>query len=251
MAPPRRSERDVVSGRRSVLELLRSDRPVERLLLSRTARPSPVVKQIRSLAAKRSVPTRLVPPAELDAMAAGGNHQGVLAVTGAYRYRSIDRVLDGAQAVLFLDGVMDPHNLGSLLRSADGAGFNGVVIPMRRSTGVTAAVRRVSAGASERVPVARVSSLRTALQTAKASGLWVVGLDPLAEEDLWSSKLLESPVGVVLGAEDKGLSAGIRALCDGFVRIPLRGTLESLNVAVAGALAMFEVARRANESATL
>ncbi len=234
-----------------MLELLKSGRPVDGVLLSKGTRPSPVIKEIRTLAARRSVSTRQVPPQELEALASGGNHQGVLALVGAYRYRSLDRVLDGARTLLFLDGVMDPHNLGSLLRSADGAGFNGVVIPSRRSAGVTAAVRRVSAGASERVPVARVASLRAGLQRAKDSGLWVVGLEPVAKDDLWTSKLLDPPVAVVLGAEDRGLSGGVRALCDGVVRIPLGGALESLNVAVAGALAMFEVARRVSESATL
>jgi 23S rRNA (guanosine2251-2'-O)-methyltransferase len=146
--------------------------------------------------------------------------------------------------VLFLDGVTDPHNLGSLLRSADGAGFHGIVIPARRAAGVTGAVRRVAAGAAEVVPVARVNSLGAALDRAKKAGLWIVGLDEDAGEDLWTSTLLEPPVGLVLGAEDRGISKGVTGRCDALVRIPSAGRISSLNVAVAGAVAMFEASRK-------
>jgi 23S rRNA (guanosine2251-2'-O)-methyltransferase len=189
---------------------------------------------------------RLVPKAEVDKAAGGVNHQGVVAFTARFRYAPLDDILASPEArVLFLDGVTDPHNLGSLLRSADGAGFHGVVVPSRRSAGVTGAVRRVSAGAAEIVPVARVNSLGSALDQAKKAGLWIVGLDGGADEDLWTSSLLEPPLGLVLGAEDRGISTGVAGRCDGLVRIPSAGKVESLNVAVAGAIAMFEVWRKA------
>ncbi len=155
------------------------------------------------------------------------------------------------QALLFLDGVMDPHNLGSLLRSADGAGFDGVVVRSRRAVGVTAAVRRISAGAAEIVPVARVPNLAEALDRTRTSGLWALGLDEKAEDDLWTADLAEPPVAVVLGAEDRGISPVVQARCDAFASIPSRGVLGSLNVAVAGAIAMFEVARRGRRSHTV
>lgn len=174
------------------------------------------------------------------------NHQGVVAFTAKFRYAPLEQILATPDArVLFLDGVTDPHNLGSLLRSADGAGFHGVVVPTRRSAGVTGAVRRVSAGAAEFVPVARVNSLGSALDQAKKAGLWIAGLDAAAEDDIWSSTLLEPPVGLVLGAEDRGISSGIAGRCDGLVKIPSAGKMASLNVAVAGAIAMFEVWRKA------
>jgi 23S rRNA (guanosine2251-2'-O)-methyltransferase len=201
--------------------------------------------EIRRLAGEASVPVRTVPKAEVDRIAGGLHHQGVVAVTARYRYTPLDRILDRpAPAVLFLDGLTDPHNLGSLLRSADGAGFDGVVVPAHRSVGVSAAVRRVSAGAAEIVPVARVTNLAGAIDEARRAGVWVVGLDERAEADIWSSDLTEVPVGIVLGSEDRGLSRGVRDRCDGLLRIPYRGALGSLNVAVAGAIAMFEVARR-------
>ena len=175
-----------------------------------------------------------------------------MALTGRFRYTPLHEILEsGAQALLFLDGVMDPHNLGSLLRSADGAGFDGVVIPAHRSSSVTQTVRRISAGAAEVVPVARETNLGRALDAAREAGLWLVGLDHGAEDDLWSSSLLDPPVGLVLGSEDKGLSRGVRSRCDGMVRISTLGRLDSLNVSVAGALGMFEVTRRRARSATL
>jgi 23S rRNA (guanosine2251-2'-O)-methyltransferase len=229
-----------------VLEALKSGRGVERILVSRDLAPSGIIGEIRRRAEAAAVPVRLVPKAEVDAAAGRVNHQGVAAFTARFRYAPLESILAVPEPlVLFLDGVTDPHNLGSLLRSADGAGFHGVVVPSRRSAGVTGAVRRVSAGAAEVVPVARVNSLGSSLEQAKKAGLWIVGLDAGADDDLWSSSLLEPPLGLVLGAEDRGISTGVAGRCDGLVRIPSAGRIASLNVAVAGAIAMFEVSRRA------
>ena len=229
-----------------MLEVLKSGRGVERILVSRDLAPSGIVGEIRRRAEAAAVPLRLVPKAEVDKAAGRVNHQGVVAFTARYRYTPLEEILAAPEPrVLFLDGVTDPHNLGSLLRSADGAGFHGVVVPSRRSAGVTGTVRRVSAGAAEIVPVARVNSLGNALDQAKKAGLWIVGLDAEGGEDLWTSQLLEPPVGRVLGAEDRGISSGIAGRCDGLVKIPSAGRIASLNVAVAGAVAMFEVWRKA------
>jgi 23S rRNA (guanosine2251-2'-O)-methyltransferase len=234
-----------VYGRRPVVELLRTGRPVERVLIAKESGRAAILGEIRRLASDHGVPVRFVPRAELDGAAGGANHQGVLAVTTAFRYTPLDRLLTGTTSVLFVDGVTDPHNLGSLLRSADGAGFSGIVIPARRSSAVTDTVRRVSAGAGEVVPVARVANLASALDEARAAGLWTVGLDASADTALWESPLLDPPVALVAGSEDRGLSAPVRGRCDGLVSIPQAGRLGSLNVAVATAIAMFEVARRA------
>lgn len=245
MARPRREEPPLVAGRRPVLELLRAGKPAERILIQRGLAPSGVIAEIRKRAADAAVPVRVVPRSEIDRAAPGIHHQGVAAVAGRYRYAPLEDLLARPDTtLLFLDGVMDPHNLGSLLRSADQAGFGGVVIPARRAVGVTPAVRRVSAGAAEVVPVARVGSVSAAMELAKTRGVWIVGLDQDAEADIWSSRLLEPPVGLVLGAEDRGLSRLVRERCDELVRIPSEGRLSSLNVAAAGAIAMFEVARR-------
>jgi 23S rRNA (guanosine2251-2'-O)-methyltransferase len=243
--PERTPETEVVAGRRVVLELLRARGGAHRILIAQGLAPSSTLGEIRRRAEAAGVTVRNVPREQLDRLAQGLNHQGVVAQTGRYRYAAIEDLLrHPAPCVLALDGVMDPHNLGSLLRSADAAGWQGVVVPARRAVGVTAAVRRTSAGASEIVPVARVANLGHALDRLREAGLWIVGLDAKASESLWSSNLVEAPVVVVLGAEDRGLSRVVRQRCDGVVSIPSGGRLESLNVAVAGALAMFEVARR-------
>jgi len=243
-APPDVTEAPILSGRRPVLELLRAGGTVERVLIAQGLKPSEVIGEIRRRAEEAAIPVRMVPRSELDRLAEGANHQGVLAATGRYRYAPLDRLLEARGSLLFLDGITDPHNLGSLLRSADGAGFGGVVIPAHRAAPVTPAVRRVAAGAAEVVPVCRVENLNSAIEAAKRAGLWVVGLDEDADGDVWTSELLEPPVVLVLGAEGKGIRPGVVDRLDGSVSIPQRGRIGSLNVAVAGAIAMFEVARR-------
>lgn len=230
----------LLAGRRPVLEMLRAGQNAERILIARGQVQSNVVNEIRRRADRAGVPLQIVPSSEIERLAGDVNHQGVVAQTARYRYTPLETLLAGeSPALLFLDGVTDPHNLGSLLRSADGAGFSGVVIPARRTVQVTAAVRRVSAGAAEVVPVARVHNLGQALDAARVAGLWILGLDAGAEDDIWSSDLSEPPVGIVVGSEDKGLGLKTKQGCDALVRIPQRGRLDSLNVAVAGAIAMY------------
>lgn len=241
---------DLLAGRRPVLELLRAARPASEIRISREAGRSSILTEIRQRARAAAIPLQEVPPGELDSAARGINHQGVVALTPRYRYRPLgDLLATSPQRLLFLDGVMDPHNLGSILRSADGAGFDGVVIPAHGSASVTATVRRISAGAAEIVPVCRETNLSRSLEAAQGAGLWIVGLEAGIESDIWSSDLLEPPVGLVMGSEDRGISRGVRERCDGLVSIPGFGRLDSLNVAVAAALAMFEVARRKVASA--
>ena len=251
-AKRRVDETAVVAGRRPVLELLKSGSPVQRVLIAQGLAPSGVLGEIRKRAEAASVPVRMVPKTELDRIAGDLNHQGTVAEAGSYRYAPLTELLErDSPALLFLDGVTDPHNLGSLLRSADGAGFTGVVLPARRYVSVTPAVRKVSAGAAEVVPVARVANLSRAIEEAQQAGVWIVGLAGEATSNVWTSELMSPPVGLVLGAEDRGISRSVREHCDELVRIPQGGRIGSLNVAVAGAIAMFEVARRRDPSATL
>lgn len=241
----------VLSGRQPVVELLRARRPAERILIAAGLSNAAILGEIRKRAQEASIPVKVVPRVEIDKLADGENHQGVVAVTGRYRYAALESLLVPNACVLFLDGVTDPHNLGSLIRTVECCGFDGVVVPAHRSAGVTATVRRVSAGAAEVVDVARVTNLGRGIDQAKEAGLWIVGLDGEAPEDIWASELLEPPLGVVLGAEGRGISKTIRDRCDGLVRIPQSGRIGSLNVGVAGAIAMFEIARRRALSATL
>ena len=251
-APADRSRDDLVVGRRPTLELLRAERTIDQILIAAGSQMTGPIGEIRKRADLAGVPVRMAPKSEIEKVAGGLNHQGVVAITTRFRYTPLDQLLARDDALLvFLDGITDPHNLGSLLRSADGAGWHGIVVGSRRSVGVTATVRRVSAGAAEVVPVARVTNVGRALEQAKKAGLWAVGLDADAPEDIWSTDLLEPPLALVLGAEGKGLSPGVRGHCDAFVRISSQGRLGSLNVGVAGAVAMFEVVRRKAGSDTL
>lgn len=258
MTPPKRvpqkkgPEGDIIVGRRPIIELLKNQRAVERVFIAQGLAPSGVLGEIRKRSDAAGVPVRMVPRTEIDRLAGGANHQGVAAVTARFLYAPLDKMLAGpAPSLLFLDGLTDPHNLGSLLRSADSAGFDGVVVPSHRSVGVTGAVRRVSAGAAEIVPVARVKNLAQAVDDGRKAGLWILGLDEKAERDLWTCDLTEPPIGLVLGSEDRGMSRIVKERCDELVRIPQAGRIGSLNVAVAGAIAMFEVARKRGLSANL
>ena len=180
----------VVAGRRPVIELLKAGGSAERVLIAQGLAPSGIIGEIRRRAEAAAVPVRMVPRREIDRLADGSNHQGVVCIAGRFKYAPLTRLLDGsAPCVLFLDGLTDPHNLGSLLRTADGAGFSGIVLPSHRSVGVTAAVRRVSAGAAEVVPVARVPNLTQAVEEAQRKGLWIVGLD-----EKYTLSLTSSPI---------------------------------------------------------
>lgn len=237
----------VIPGRRAVVEALHAGRPIRKILLARTAH-GPTVRDIVQQAKGRGVVVQAVDPRRLEDLARG-IHQGVVALTAAAPAASIDDILavararDQAPLVLVLDGVLDPANLGALIRTADGAGVHGVIIPRHRAAGVTPAVVRASAGAVEHMPVAVVANIVRTLVALKAAGLWVVGTDPLAR-DLYHQVPLLPPLAVVMGGEDRGLGRLVREHCDLVVRLPMRGKLASLNVSVAAGVLLYEVGRQ-------
>ncbi|MFO7312003.1 MAG: 23S rRNA (guanosine(2251)-2'-O)-methyltransferase RlmB [Bacillota bacterium] len=238
----------LIAGRNPVREALLAGRPVERLLVAEGAGGASLAEIVR-LAAERGIAVQYADRRRLDRLAEGQVHQGVVAIAAPKAYVPLEEILARAQAqgepplLLLLDEVQDPHNLGSLLRSADGAGAHGVVIPKRRSAGLTMTVARTSAGAVEYVPVAQVPNLVQAIRTLKERGLWVVGADMAGEQDLWDADLT-GPLAVVIGGEDKGLGRLVRESCDFLIRIPMRGRVNSLNAGVAGAVILFEIARQ-------
>jgi 23S rRNA (guanosine2251-2'-O)-methyltransferase len=197
------------------------------------------------------VEVRVVAAAWLDARTATDRHQGTAAEVETFRYRSVDELLEQDRGepplLLALDGVEDPHNVGAIIRSADGAGAHGVILPVHRGAPVTAAVARVSAGAVEHVAIAQVVNLSRALERLKARGLWVYGLD-VAGSVAFDAADYGRPVVIVAGAEGKGLSRLVRDHCDVRITIPLAGRVESLNVSVAASLALF-AARRSRQVA--
>ncbi len=241
---------DRIEGRNPVREALRAGRPIHRIMLAEGIAARGVIAEIVAAAGSAGVRVERVPRHVLDRIAAGRVHQGVVAEAEPYRYRSWEEAATAASGrgerplLLALDGVTDPMNLGSLLRSAEAAGVHAVLIPRRRAAPITPVVEKASAGAIEHVPIDRVANLERSLERCKNMGIWVVGLDGAAETAVWDCDLLTEPVVVVVGAEGKGLSRLISERADALVRIPMAGRVGSLNAAVAGAVALFEVHRK-------
>lgn len=238
---------EVIYGRHPVLEALRSGRPLLKIYVLASGERLP--RELFEGARQQGVPVLRVERSRLDALCRGGHHQGVAATVARRAFASLQEVLEGALAsgeppfLLALDGVQDPGNLGALLRSAEAAGVHGVILPARRSVGLTPAVSRAAAGADAYLPVARVGNLARTLEEMARSGLAVVGAHPGAGQDLYAADLT-GPLVLVLGGEGPGLEPSVARACTRLVRIPLRGRVESLNVSAAGAVLLFEVRRQ-------
>jgi 23S rRNA (guanosine2251-2'-O)-methyltransferase len=196
---------------------------------------------------KISIPVRFLPRVELDRMAATGAHQGVVAVTSAKQYADLDDVIASKRSayatIIVLDGVEDPHNLGAILRTADASGADGVVIPERRAAGVTGTVAKTSAGASEHLPIAKVTNISRTIEDLKSRNIWIVGLDERGSQT-YDSVDYKMDCAIVLGAEGKGLHDLVKKKCDFLVSIPMLGRVPSLNVSVAAGVVLYEVARQ-------
>jgi len=196
---------------------------------------------------RQGIGVRFVGRAELDRMAGHNAHQGVVAVTSAKQYNDLDDLITAKRGehslIVVLDGVEDPHNLGAILRTADAAGADGVVIPERRAAGVTGTVTKASAGASEHLPIAKVTNIARTLEDLKAKNLWTVGLDERGSQ-AYDSVDYNMDCAVVLGAEGKGLHDLVAKKCDFLVSIPMLGKVPSLNVSVAAGVVLYEVVRQ-------
>jgi 23S rRNA (guanosine2251-2'-O)-methyltransferase len=196
---------------------------------------------------QNGVAVRFLPRVELDRMAASGSHQGVVAVTWSKQYADLDDVIGAKHGiysmVVVLDGVEDPHNLGAILRTADACGSDGVLIPERRAAGITGTVAKASAGASEHLPVAKVTNIARTLEELKAKGLWIVGLDQRGKQS-YNDIDYKMDCALVLGAEGKGLHDLVCKKCDFLVSIPMLGKVPSLNVSVAAGVVLYEVVRQ-------
>jgi 23S rRNA (guanosine2251-2'-O)-methyltransferase len=239
---------DIVYGRHPVLAALEGTRSVNKVWVLRDLQNQALVAEIRQLAKLKGASVQMVERPKLDTLTSGANHQGVVVSIAQAEYVEIDVLIARAQAspnpaLLMLDGVEDPQNLGALIRTAEGAGFSGVIIPNRRAVGITPVVAKVSAGAVDRVPVARTGNLSQAAELLKKSGFWLVGADA-AGESLPYDVDLTVPVVLVIGAEGRGLSRLLATHCDHRVKLPLAGDLESLNASAAGAILMYEAVRQ-------
>jgi 23S rRNA (guanosine2251-2'-O)-methyltransferase len=237
----------LVYGAHPVKEALKSGR-VHALFVAE-GEVSGVLKEIFDAA--RAVGVTPVPRlrSALDALAHGGVHQGAIAVVGEYLYASLDEIINvarrrgGQPLVLVLDSVQDPQNLGALVRTAHVVGAHGIVIPKDRAVGVTPAVVKTSAGASEHIKIATVVNIARALETLKEAGLWIAGSVAADGKAPWECDLAV-PLAIVLGAEGKGIRPLVLRGCDMLVKIPMAGQVASLNVAAAGAMVLYEVTRQ-------
>ena len=242
--------RELLYGRQPVREMLRAGRRrVEALYIQSGVRDSVELGEIARLAEEKRVRVQTVDAQQLESIAGDVNHQGVAAEVSAFRYVSYKKMLCDAEQgtaplFLFLDHLEDPQNVGSLLRTAEAAGVSGVVIPEHRAAGVTAAVVRASAGAAEHLSVAQVPNLVRCMKLLKERGVWFAGLDGGAESRDLTSTDLTGPLGLVVGSEGRGMRRLVREHCDFLVKLPMHGNVESLNAAVAGAIALFEVLRQ-------
>jgi 23S rRNA (guanosine2251-2'-O)-methyltransferase len=243
---------DIIYGINAVGEALKSrGRGFEYVGVSRE-RHDQRVQRIVEECRRVGVAVRFLPRPDVDRLAGNSAHQGVVAVASAKKYGDMEDILAhkrGAHALMVvLDGVEDPHNLGAIIRTADGAGADGVLIPERRAAGVTATVAKASAGAVEHLPIAKITNVARALEDLKKRNLWTVGLDERGPQT-YDALDYKMDCALVLGAEGKGLHELVRKRCDFLVSIPMAGRVPSLNVSVAAAVVLYEIARQRRHAA--
>lgn len=243
---------DRIFGTNPVFEALSSGREIDKIFILEGARHSRL-GQIISLAKKRGIHYTTVSRKKLDELSENGNHQGILAFAAAHEYSTVDDILILAEKrgeapfIIIAEGLSDPHNLGSIVRTANAAGAHGVIIPKNRSVGLTATVAKVSAGALEYTPVARVTNISSTIDELKKAGLWIAGT-ALEGSSLHYDADLTGALAIVIGSEGEGLSRLVREKCDFLVKIPMLGQAESLNASVAAGVLMYEAVRQRNKS---
>ncbi|WP_281883984.1 23S rRNA (guanosine(2251)-2'-O)-methyltransferase RlmB [Paenibacillus sp. YYML68] len=241
-------EEEYIGGKHSVLEALRSGRTIHKIWIAEQAQKQ-LTQPIIAEAKQHGVIVQVADKRKLDQLAAGVQHQGVVAQVAAYAYAEVDDLLERAAArnaqpfLLILDEIEDPHNLGSILRTADCTGVHGVIIPKRRAVGLTATVSKTSAGALEYVPVARVTNLAQTIEQLKERGVWIAGADVGAKAPIYKTNL-NLPIAIVIGNEGKGIGRLIRERCDFLLQLPMFGQINSLNASVAASVFMYEVVRQ-------
>lgn len=234
---------DYLEGRNPVTEALKADRDIDKILYSGT---DGSIKKILGIAKDKGIPTILTDRKKLDEMSETRNHQGVIAYVSAHRYYSVEDILDYAKEkgekpfIVVLDDIEDPHNLGSIMRSAEGAGVHGIIIPKRRSVGLNSTVAKTSAGAIEYVRVAKVSNIASTIEKLKEEGIWFYATHQDAKQS-YDEVDYSGGVGIVIGSEGKGVSRIVAEKCDYLISIPMKGNINSLNASVAAGIIIYNV----------
>lgn len=239
-----------IEGRNPVLEALKSGREIDKILVQ-SGEKNGSLKKIIAVAREKKIVVTETERRRLDAMSVTHSHQGVIAFAAAREYSTVEDILKSAADkgeqpfIVIADDLTDPHNLGSVIRTANAAGAHGVIIPKRNSVGLSPIVEKTSAGALEFTPVARVSNLASTIEFLKKNNIWVVGADMDGSETIYTHDF-SGAVAIVVGSEGKGVSRLVREKCDFIVSIPMNGQINSLNASVAAALMMYEVVRTRN-----
>ena len=240
-------DENILFGRNSVLEVLKSGRDVEKILVQK-GQMEGSIKKIMADAKQRGIVVQEVEKTKLDDMCNMEKHQGVVAYVSAHKYVEIDEILNDAKSkgedpfILILENIQDPHNLGAIIRSAHNAGVHGIIISKRRAVGLTSTVSKASAGAIEYTKVAKVSNIAQTIEELKAKGIWVACAD--MDGEIIYTDNLRGPIGIVIGSEGEGVSKLVKSKCDFVVRIPMYGKVTSLNASVAASILAYEVVRQ-------
>ncbi len=236
---------DLIIGRNAVMEVLKSDRTIESVYIA-NGNMEGSIKAIINIAREKGLVLKEVDRKKLDAMSGGTNHQGVIAQVTPYKYCEIADMLNLAKKkgqdpfIVILDEIEDPHNLGSIIRTAELCGVHGIIIPKRRNVGITSTVYKCSVGAIEHMKIAKVTNINSAIDELKKEGLWIYGADIAGDEYSYEVNF-GGPCAMVIGSEGRGISKLTLKKCDKLVKIPMVGKINSLNASVAGGIMMYEI----------
>ena len=239
---------DQIEGRNSVIELLESGRDINKIFISEGEKHGSISKII-AMAKERKIIITQISKAKLTQMSQTKNNQGVIALVPPYDYCEVEDILEEAKIkneapfILILDGIEDPHNLGSIIRTAETAGVHGIIIPKRRAVSVNSTVSKVSAGAVEHMKIARVNNIKETIGYLKDNGVWIYGTD-MNTEKFYYEEDYKGSVAIVIGSEGYGMSRLVKENCDFLIKIPMRGKITSLNASVSAGIVMYEVVKQ-------
>ena len=240
-------ETEIIVGRHAVREAIQSGHAINKVLIQEGVKKQQIDDILTSAKSQKLV-VQTVPKSKLDQIS-NAPHQGVAAYIAPYEYASLDNFLvdqankESLSTVIILDGLEDPHNLGSILRTADATGVDGIIIPKRRSVALTQTVAKASTGAIQHVPVIRVTNLSQTMDTLKEQGYWIAGAEANNATD-YRQMQVDMPLAIVIGSEGQGMSKRVKDKCDFYIKIPMVGHVNSLNASVAASLLMYEVLRK-------
>lgn len=240
-------EEEIIIGKNPVIEALQTGRSINKVIISDQLNKK-AERDLQVATKKANTILQKVPKQRLDQLSKG-KHQGIIAYVSAYRYASVQEILNRAEQkeetpfIIILDEIEDPHNLGAILRTGDATGVHGVIIPKRRAVGLTETVAKASAGAIEHIPVARVTNIVDTIEKLKEKNIWVVGTDEKGTKD-YRTLDGETPIALVIGNEGKGISRLVKDKCDWTIHLPMKGFIPSLNASVATGLLMYEIYRK-------